>query len=61
MIMPIIGVQRSRIKKSNVKVEKGDISITKKRALRSKRYASLSESLSSYASSDLAFCMINHE
>ncbi|GAU24201.1 hypothetical protein TSUD_23380, partial [Trifolium subterraneum] len=30
------GVQRSRIKKSSVKVEKGDISITKKRALRSK-------------------------
>jgi hypothetical protein len=29
MMLPIIGAQRSRIKTTNVKGEKGDISITK--------------------------------
>jgi len=70
MMLPIIGAQRSRVKKTNVKDENGDISITKKRATRSRRYASLNERLSAYASlicnigcllSDLALRMIKSQ
>lgn len=52
--LPIIGAQRSRTKKSNVKDGKGDISVTNKRSTRSR---TLHKRLSTYAPSDLAFCL----